>query len=175
MNVSNISSREKRLLVVLGVVVFGIINFFVLQYLWGQHKTLSGQLSQARDETTLLEAEVQDIKELKSRDTWLSQQQKLMPNQDLANEQLLTKVQSATRGDVIVENVQFRGLTDGGHYKGMGMAFRANAQWKPLLRFLYELQSPENQVTFTRLEIKANRNEKSKVIAEADIVDLYQP
>lgn len=174
-SLSQLSSREQQLLLaMMGIFVF-VLTWILFHYLWSQHRSLSANLEEEKKISEMLAAERQDMALLRSRDVWLQRQSHPMLAQDVANEQLLAKVQEAARGDVLLSRHEFLGLHDGGHFQAMGMAFEATAEWEPFLRFLYDLQSAKNQISFERLEIRASAQDKSKVVAKAKIFDLYQP
>lgn len=169
------SIRERRLLLVLGAVFLGIVTFFIGKYFWQEHVHLTATLEQKKLQAEMLREEIQDLKKLQSRNDWLMRQQRPMPAQDVANEQFLAKVQQAAKGDVIITKHQFLGQQDGGHYRAMGLHLQAQAEWEPFLRFLHELQAPKNHVDFVSLDITASRSQKSKVMIQAKLYDLYQP
>lgn len=171
----SISPRERRLFMILGMVFVGIVTFFVAQYFWQEHVRLTATLEQKASQAEIMREEIQDLEKLQSRNDWLVRQQRPMLAQDVTNEQLLTKVQQAAKGDVIITKHQFLGLQEGGHYRAMGMHIQAQTEWQPFLRFLYELQSPRNQVDFSSLDITVPIGKKSKVLVQAKLYNLYQP
>ncbi|MEM1058129.1 MAG: hypothetical protein AAGK14_02680 [Verrucomicrobiota bacterium] len=175
MRLPQLSSRENKLLAVLGVVAFAILSFFLFTGLWSWHASVAAQIELERANTATYAAEMQDEAKLRSRDEWLARQMRPMPAQDNANEQLLAAVQASARGDVIIQKHRFSGYEEGGHFQAMGLSFSAKSDWEPFIRFLYDLQKEASHIQFVRLEVRADPQEPSKVSAQAVVRDLYQP
>jgi hypothetical protein len=159
-----VTKSEKRLLVVLAVIIFGMGNFF--GYRWLTQKETALRLSSLQLESDQAQARVdlQDTDKYKQRKAWIDAHEPEMTDEGDAKAAVLdyaVKGAHTNKLDVLDQN-----LGDVQHGPGgarVNVTVKVKGSMQDLVKWLGDFQKPEEFYALSLFSLKADQDQKSMV------------
>lgn len=172
---SRMTARERLMLFgVLGI-VFLLLNLFVWSW-------LTSAIRQGREDVRKREAQRKEqtifIKERElwiKRDEWLQVHQPVIKSPAEASTLLKQLQDAAAKQSVVIENPQIgTGETTPAH-RTVFASFDMKSPWKPLMQFLYDVQSPEAFVVLESANLSVDSNDPTTMRAKFKVARWFAP
>ena len=158
------SAREKILATIVGGTVFLLINLFLIDFFLGNHRRLRADMA-AKALRVREMAKLLSEKELwEQRDGWLKQTQPRLANERVASNDLLKHVKEiADKHKVLISEQQFGEAKRRTHYVSVDVKqLITKSGWDNLLKFLIELQQPNQFIVFENANIEVDTEDKTQ-------------
>lgn len=179
--VERLTPREQRLLLIIGSVIFLVINFALVR---GLLVTLSSLRAQKAAKTVLVQTQAKLLEEgpmWTARDNWLKQKQPVMTkSRDLANVDLLNELEKATRDHgLLLENPPVinppENVPANAPYRSVSVSIETKGTWNALVRFLNSVQQPENFIVFESATLQSDPGDAALLKGKFRVAKWYQP
>lgn len=174
--------REKKLLILLGIVAFGFANVFLYDWYAGKRKNLKGVLDAAKAEVELSKASLSmrdDNPEIREDMEWLEKfgpkpgehrdvQDKLMEDvQKYASQMGLSIKGAPVQIDPKEEEV--------GDYAVAKVEFKVNASEKNFYNWLVRFQQPARSRGISQLTVTPQRDDNTRIDCTVVFQEWFQP
>lgn len=170
-----LSTRERRLMLLVGGVIFLLVNLFLWSSLLDMLERAQKELAERRllrKQQTVFLAERRVWEE---RADWL---QKHQPASKGAQEPsvLLDQVkQVAAKHNILLENPQIGSGETTPHYQSVFASVETKSEWPPLVHFLYDMQQPESFVVFENVNLAVDSADATKMRGKFKIARWFTP
>lgn len=172
---ARMTARERLLLFgVLGI-VFLLVNLLVWSW-------LMGAIRQGREDVRKREAQRKEQTIfIKERELWVKREEWLQVHQPVINSpaeasRLLDKIkEAAAKNNVLIESPQiYTGETTPAH-RTVFASIDTKSPWKPLIQFLYDVQSPEAFVVLESANLSVDNNDPATMRGKFKIARWFAP
>ncbi len=173
----SLSQREKALSWLVGGAVFGVLNLFVLSYLFENHQRLHLESSRKSAQLHAMQAQLALAPVWEEREARLRATQPRLENEATAGVQLLNQVQAAARQEGVelgpspvfgVVEPQPAGLS-------VSVQIKTKSPWKALINFLAKLQGPEQFIMVESTKLQVDPGDPTQMSGEFKISKWYAP
>lgn len=168
--------RERVLSLVVGSLIFMLVNLFI----WNR---LLGAISLARADLAAREASrkeqaifMQEQALWKKRDDWVKQHQPVLKNAGEAQTGLLDKLkQVASKHDILIENPAIGSGETTPNHQTVFASIETKSPWPPLVHFLYGVQQPESFVAFETVNLMIDSSDPTMMRGKFKIARWFAP
>jgi len=173
---SRMNKRERLLSLLVGGVVFALVNLFLWSWLLGAIGRSRTELGSAR--LTRKEQEVF----MKERDLWTQREQWLQQHQPAFNgageastllEQQLKPV--AAKYNILLENPQIGSGETTPSHQTVWASVDTKSDWQSLVHFLYDVQQPEAFIVFESANLAVDAQDPTKMKGKFKIARWFAP
>ena len=169
-----LNPRERNLAFLFGVVVFILVNLFLLPRL--HTGNTQGRKVRAELEMQLTAAQgwVSQNDFWQHRADWIREAQPKLddPGQETAA-QLEQLQQQAHKFGLELRDISLLPLAEQQFYKPVGVRFVASGSWPALVRFLAYFQTPETFTVIPNISIRSDQNPPN-ILCEMELQRLFQ-
>lgn len=177
-----LSSREKTLSILVGTVVFVAFTFFAGDYFLKNKARLTAALSLKARQLKAMQMRSADKAVWDQRAVWLLEKQPKLGDEQRAAEQLRETVKElAKKHQVLIESSDYLpaarkpDLRKPDPYTAIGIKIGTKSDWSALIRFLGELQTPEQFIALESADLKIDETDPTKMHGDFKIARWYAP
>ncbi len=171
-----LSSREKNLSVIVGAITFVLLTYFVFDYFVKSKARLSADLVAKTRQLKTMQMLSSEKALWEQRDAWLREKQPVLANPDSAGVQLLDQVKDlARKHGVLLDNPRIREAARKPEYTAIGVEIETKSQWRALIAFLGELQTPEQFIVLDGANLKIDATDPTQMRGKFKIARWYAP
>ncbi|MEM7387191.1 MAG: hypothetical protein AAF514_19810 [Verrucomicrobiota bacterium] len=166
---AQLKNSERRLLLIFGIILFGLVAYLSVEYVIKRHKFAKSQHDILSTQLAELEAKEQRIPEWTLIRDWLDSKQPY-PNPEISSQELLDNfVAGSIRSQGLEEiNRAYRDEVDTPHYHSVSMSATVKGDLESIRNWLYTLQEQDKFRAVTKCEISPDR--KDPTIIKADVI-----
>ena len=169
-----LSSREKTLAALVGVIVFLLGNFILIDWAWSSAGRLRADIAAQSKQLRTFAALTADRGFWEQRDAWLQSTQPRLANPDTAAVELLNSIKDlAKKHGVLLENPAIRVPEPQAEYVSVSVEIETKSPWKPLIAFLQELQSPAQFIAVESANLKIDGADATQMRGRFRIARWY--
>ena len=169
------SQRERMMTLVVGGVLFLLINLFV----W---RMVLGSISNSRRElATRRSTRAEQTVYLRERDLWAKRQQWLEKTQpalkgaEEASTLLDQLKQIAGKYDILIENPAIGSGETTPNHQAVFASIETSSHWPELVHFLYDVQQPDAFVVFESVNLAIDSNDATMMRGKFKIAKWFAP
>jgi hypothetical protein len=171
-----LSSREKVLAGAVGVVVFIVLNLFLVSAFARKNATLRTQLAQQRIEWAAMQELLGEQPLWAGRDAALTAHQPKLTNENTAGVALWDMIRAlAKTHSVTLENPVFGGGIKNQWYHSVPVSVDTHSSWPDLIGFLYAVQKPDQFIVCEGANIQVDPSDQTKMLGHFKIARWYSP
>ena len=171
-----LSSREQKLSVIVGGIVFLFVNYLLIEWGWTTHTRLQAAIAGQKKQLRLISSATGDLASWEKRDAWLQAQQPRLENADTAAVQLLDQIKVVAKNHaVLLENPAIRVSERQPEYVSVSVEIETKSPWTPLIKFLHELQSSGQFVAVESANLKVDASDATQMRGRFRIARWYAP
>ena len=177
-----LSRRERVLTGLVGGAVFVILNLAALRFLLGAYTDLSSRYAEDRRTLLLLRALAGERDTWTQRNDWLKATQPVLANRDRAGTALYEQLQGIARTQqVIVSSLQIKppgtvtAPVKGDAPQVVSVEGDTQGDWRETVRFLAEIQKPENFLVFDQASLRTNPTDARQMRCHFLVSKWYAP
>ena len=174
--VSRMNKRERLLSLLVGGVVFALLNLFLWNWVLGAIGRSRTELKSAQ----LMRKEQELF--IKERDLWTQREQWLQQHQPAFNgageastllEQQLKPV--AAKYNILLENPQIGSGETTPSHQTVWASVETKSDWQSLVHFLYDVQQPEAFIVFESATLAVDGQDQTKMKGKFKIARWFAP
>ena len=173
---ASLSSRERNLSILVGTVAFLFVTFFVTDYFLKSKARLSADLAVKGRQLKAMQLRSADKAQWEQRAAWLREKQPKLGDEQRAPEQLRETVKElAKKHSVLIESTDYLPTARKPDYTAIGIKLGTKSDWSALVRFLGELQTPEQFIALESADLKIDEADPTKMHGDFKIARWYAP
>jgi Tfp pilus assembly protein PilO len=159
---AQMTTREKTLAIVVGVMVVALLSYLLLTQFQKKLTMLRGQLRDKQVELDTMKTLISERDLWLARGEWLkSHQAPLSEDPSKAAGQLLEDAkQIGLKHSITLENVNYGNPVTKPNYQSISVAFETKSDWKDLVDFLFDVQSPTDFRVFESCNLSLEPDKK---------------
>ena len=174
--IERMNRRERLLSLIVGGIVFALVNIF----LWSW---LLGAISQARSDLVLKKSQreeeaafIKDRPLWAKRDDWIRQHQPALKNSGEAQTNLLDQLkQTATKYNIVVESPAIGAGETTPNHQTVFASIEVKSPWPPLVHFLYDVQQPDSFIVFDSVNLMIDSSDATMMRGRFKIARWFAP
>ena len=171
-----LSSREKILAMMVGAIVLIGGTYMLFDSYISKRSSLTSKIVSSRKQLRSVRELLGQSALWEQREQWLELKQPRMQNADTAGVQLLDAVREiARRHEVLLENPTIRTPDHRPDCTSVALEIETKSAWPPLVKFLEELQTPDQFVALESANLKIDPSEATHVHGRFKIARWYAP
>jgi hypothetical protein len=157
--IAQMSQRERTLALVVGGILFLLINLAIWSALFGMSSSARRQYAAQRTLRKEQQVYLGEEKTWKTRADWLAKEQPTLTNPAEASS-LLTQVKEiATKHSVQIDDPQIGAVETTPSHQSVSAIFQTKSGWVPLVHFLYDAQRPTAFTVFEQVNLMVDGND----------------
>lgn len=161
-SLQNLSPNERRLLMILGMIAFAVINLFLWSYLFQQQRNVSTKLAMLEREIQAANHWLQDEPLYQERVKWVNQKQPTLPNTGEASSQLLKIAQdSAAKYNLSISRNTLGDPEFTPHYTEVTISMNVEGNMQDLVKWFAAIQEHGSFRFFKRLALKEKKDSEN--------------
>lgn len=169
-----LSTREKRLATMVGVVLFLFVTAWLIDWGWTEVGRLRGDIAAKSKQLRAMQTMTADLAFWEKRDAWVQARQPRLTNPDTAGVQLLDHVkQLAKKHSVLLENPAILVPASQPQYLSVSVEVETKSAWKPLIEFLQDLQQPAEFIAVESSNLKIDPADPTQMRGRFRIARWY--
>lgn len=174
---TTLSRREKVLASLVGGIVAVMLNLFLISFFLQNQARLRGELARREAELKGLQTVLAERPVTEERAAWLkSKQPRLDVDETRAGFQLLDRIKEAAQKHVVKPGRQEPRKGEArAHYISLPVDIEARGAWPALVKFMHELQGPEQFVAFEKANLQVDKEEPTQMQATFRVARWYAP
>ncbi|MCS7062554.1 MAG: type II secretion system protein M [Methylacidiphilales bacterium] len=170
-----LTPSEKRLTIILAIVLLFIGNYYLIAYLFTQikkqHRIIADIKSQ--EQLTALWLEEKDL--WQQRQQWLDKHQPTLTNPDQASSDMLQKlVEKARQFNITISDQRILPPSSTPDYQQIAIELKISGTLEQITQWIADFQQPENFYAIPSCNIKSD-TDPPKVIVTLQIARWYAP
>ena len=177
-----LSNRERNLSILVGTVAFLFVTFFVTDYFLKNKARLTAGLAVKKGQLKAMQMRSADKAVWDQRAVWLQEKQPKLGDEQRAAEQLRETVKElAKKHQVLIESSDYlpaarkADARKPDYYTAIGIKIGTKSEWSALVRFLGELQTPEQFIALESADLKIDEADQTKMHGDFKIARWYAP
>ena len=170
-----LTKSERRLLIILGIAIFVVVNFYGLGYLLEVESSLAQQLSELRDKSRSNELWLREKDLWLARKTWIdASQPRISPNLVPQSALLESLTTSAHANNLEIQEQSFGETRNTPGYESVSVRLKVGGSLRNVLGWLVQIQQPELFQAVTNFSLKSE-NEPPSVSLDLEVARWYAP
>ena len=169
------SQRERIMTLVVGGILFLLINIFIWRWLLG---TISGSRNElvARKSTRSEQTVYLRERELwAKRDQWLQKTQPALKGAEEASTLLDQLKQIAGKYNIVIENPAIGTGETTPNHQAVFASIETSSHWPELVHFLYDVQQPDAFIVFESVNLAIDGNDATMMRGKFKIARWFAP
>jgi hypothetical protein len=170
------SRRERMLLLLVGGIVFLLLNLMILNWLFSALGRARSDLA-ARQATRTQQAVYMKERDLwMKRDDWIRKKQPSLSGPGEASKLLDEQIKPiAGKHNVLIENPQLGSGETTPQHQTVYNSIETKSPWPALVHFLYDLQQPENFIVFESVTLSIDGSDPTMMRGKFKIARWFAP
>ena len=170
-----LTKSERRLLIIFGLALFVMANFYVISYLLDTESELTQQLSEVTATAKTDQIWLREKQFWLARKRWIDRQQPRVGSGQVPQSELLQALTaSAQANQLAIQEQSFAELKNTANYQSVAVKLRLSGNLENVVKWLAELQQPEKFQAVTNLSLKSEE-QPPKVNLELEVARWYTP
>lgn len=171
-----LSPRERRLVLVIGGILFLLVNLFVLSSIRQRFARTGVEITTKQEELARLKAIIAEGETWQEREEWITLHQPQLENREQAGVTLLEEVRQIARAsNVVIEKPSLGGIEAQGVYQSVSVYVETRSSWDALITLLHALQQPEHFIVFESAHLQVDSRDATQMQARLRIAKWYAP
>lgn len=172
----NVSSRERNLMLLMGISVFLLLNILLLKAFKQRNDALRDELDQGKLEWANMQELLAQQPLWAARDAALTAKQPKLANENAAGVELYDLLGSiAAKHNVTRDNEVVGAVTRSDQYRSVAVTMDTHSTWQDLISFLYALQKPDAFIVCEDANIVVDPSDETKMLGTFKIARWYAP
>jgi hypothetical protein len=173
--IERMSKRERNLAMMVGGVLFLLINLFLWSALFGALQKTRVDLRARQASRTEQTVFLRERKMWEKRDEWLKKNQPALKSPVEASTLLDQVKQVAGKHNVLIENPAIGSGETTPNYQAVFATVETKSPWPPLVQFLYDVQKPESFVVFESVNLAIDSSDPTMMRGKFKIARWFAP
>jgi hypothetical protein len=170
-----LTKSEKRLLIIFGLAVFVMANFYGLSYLLDTESEVTRQLSELKANAKTNQIWLREKQFWLTRKQWIERQQpRVGAGQVPQSELLQAMTASAQANQLVIQEQSFAELKNTPNYQSVAVKLKLSGNLENVVKWLAEIQQPEKFQAVTNFSLKSEE-QPPKVSLELEVARWYSP
>jgi hypothetical protein len=170
-----LTKNERRLLVLFGLALFVMANFYGISYLLDTENGLNQQLGEMEATAKTNQMWLREKQFWLTRKQWIDRQQPRVNGGQVPQSELLQAVTaSAQANQLVIQEQSFAESRNTANYQSVAVKLKLSGNLENVVKWLAELQQPEKFQAVTNLSLKSEA-EPPKVNLELEVARWYAP
>jgi hypothetical protein len=170
-----LTKSEKRLLILFGLAVFVMANFYGLSYLLDRESEVTRQLSELEANAKTNQIWLREKQFWLARKQWIERQQpRVRAGQVPQSELLQAMTASAQANQLVIQEQSFAELKSTPSYQSVAVKLKLSGNLENVVKWLAEIQQPEKFQAVTNFSLKSEE-QPPKVSLELEVARWYSP
>ena len=171
-----LTGREKILAFAVGGIAIFVLNAIFLNYLIKQHTLIRGEIDTRNREWESMQVVFKERELWQQREAWITENQPKLTNENSAGVQLLDFAKdTARKHSVTMENPVIGVLERDPAHRGVPVSFETKSSWPSLIKFLAEIQQPEQFIVFDTANIQIEPTDPTMIRGQFRMSRWYAP
>jgi hypothetical protein len=169
------NQRERVLSWLAAGTVFALLNFFVLDWVFGALASAQKQLASRRG---ILAEQALFVKERDlwtKRDEWIHQHQPSLKNPAEASALLDQLKEIAGKYNILIENPAIGSGETTPYHQTVFASIETKSPWPPLVHFLYDVQRPDSFIVFENINLAIDSNDPTMMRGRFKVARWFAP
>jgi hypothetical protein len=173
---AGMNRRERVLSLVIGGLLFGLLNLFIWSWLLGAIRVGRGELATRQAARKEQEIFMKERPLWAKRDEWLQKHQPVLKNSGEAQTGLLDELkQVASKYDILIENPAIGSGETASSHQAVFASIETKSPWPPLVHFLYDVQQPESFIVFEAVNLAIDSNDPTMMRGKFKVARWFAP
>ncbi len=171
------NARERNLLIVLGLTLFGVLNFVGYNALTTWKARVAKEAEQHRQTLEIARFAREQADAVQGEIDWLEKNKPEPKEAELVPSELQTFVtgRANSTGLTVAKQDILDNMTEGTYFERARFRINVTGREDALYRWLVELQSPKDFRAVTALRLSPNREDDTKIDAVVQVEQWFQP
>jgi hypothetical protein len=169
------NQRERTLALIVGGVLFLLINIFAWSWLLGAWRGARSDLTSRKSVRAQQLVFLKERKMWEKRDEWLKKTQPSLKSPVEASTLLDQVKQAAAKHNILIENPAIGTSDSTPHYQAVFASIETKSPWPPLVHFLYDVQQPEAFVVFENVNLAIDASDPTMMRGKFKIARWFAP
>lgn len=171
-----LSKRERIMSLVVGGLLFVLLNLFIWSWLFGALGRARAELAQRKSLRTQQLVYMQERDLWVKRDEWIQKNQATLTGPGEASKLLEDHIKpAAAKYNVLIENPQIGSGETTPHHLTVFTSLETKSPWPALVHFLYDVQQPENFIVFENVVLSIDSNDPTMMRGKFKIARWFAP
>lgn len=173
---AQLSARERLLATAVGIVVFALLNIFVISYFMKNQRRLRGELNTRALQLDAMKSLFANREISSQRDAWLKEKQPPLKNEAKAGSEFLEEIKEiAKKANVQPLSPQVGAIQRHPQYVGVSVNIEAKGPAAAIRDFLYEMQAPDRFVVFQSANLQIDQEDKTQIRGKFRVEKWFAP
>ena len=173
---TEMSPRERMMATVVGIAVFIVVSYLVVDYFLKNQTRLRSELARNTNALVVMRRQMAEKPMWDQREAWLLSKQPTLASEDKAGVQLLDRVQDlAKKNAVQISSQALRPPAHTADYSSISVELETTSTWPSLIGLLRELQAPEQFIVFEGVNLKIDDKDATQMRGSFKIAQWFAP
>jgi hypothetical protein len=174
--IERMNQRERVLSMIVGGILFLLLNLFIWSWLFGAISRAHAELSAHKETRKQQTIYVKERDLWTKRAEWIQQHQPVLKDAGEASKLLEEQLRPvAEKYKILLENPQIGSGESTPSHQAVFATFETKSEWRPLVQFLYEIQQPEAFVVFESVNLSVDPNEPTMMRGKFKVARWFAP
>ena len=169
------NQRERMMTLVIGGVLFLLINLLVWRLLLGSISNSRRELATRKSTRTEQTVYMREREVWKKRDEWLQKMQPTMKGAEETSTLLEQLKQVAGKYNILIENPAIGSVESTQTHQGVFASIETSSHWPELVHFLYDVQQPDAFVVFESVNLAIDNSDNTMMRGKFKIAKWFAP
>lgn len=169
------NARERVLAWAAAGTVFALLNFFILDWLFGTLATAQKQIATRRATLAEQTLYVKERDLWTKRDEWIRQHQPTLKNPAEASALLDQLKEVAGKYNVLIENPAIGSGETTPYHQTVFASIETKSPWPPLVHFLYDVQRPDAFIVLENVNLAIDGSDPTMMRGKFKIARWFAP
>ncbi len=167
--------RERVLALVIGSLLFLLINLYLWSSLLGALRAARAEMAERQGLRAQQQVFLRERKLWEKRADWLAKHQPVMKSPVEASTLLDEVKQAAGKNKIVIENPVIGASEATPNYQAVFASVETKSGWPPLVRFLYDVQQPDKFVVFESVNLQIDSADPTSMRGKFKIARWFAP
>ena len=167
--------RERVLAWAAAGTVFALLNFFILDWIFGALATAQRQIATRRATLAEQTLYVKERDLWAKRDEWIRQHQPTLKNPAEASALLDQLKEIAVKYNVLIENPAIGSGEKTPYHQTVFASIETKSPWPPLVHFLYDVQRPDAFIVLENVNLAIDGSDPTMMRGKFKIARWFAP
>ena len=171
----HLNPRERRLVAIVGGIVFLLLNWYVWGKLLGAIDHARADLAARQDTRKIQEVFIRERALWEKRAQWLKEHQPVLNGPGEASTLLDQIKQVAGKHNVLIENPAIGTGDATPDHQAVFASFEIKSDWPGLVRFLFDVQQPESFLVFETITLNIDPADPTQMRGKMKVARWFAP
>jgi hypothetical protein len=170
-----LNKRERTLTMIVGAVLFLLLNWLVWSKLLGSLSKARVDLAERKETRKMQEVFIRERSLWETRAKWLKEHQPTLKGPGEASTLLDQIKEVGGKHNVLIENPAIGTSDATPERQAVFASFEVKSPWPPLVKFLYDLQQPESFVVFESITLNIDPADPTQMRGKMKLARWFAP